>query len=172
MIDLNAIVRGAITRFFVPGTVLLLVGVVPLVLTGGTGITPFAPLIAIGYMASATTGFAGVLALLRHRLSADAPVAGRPVLTAGVVAPLAILLGLMAKPHVDGRWLGWIACTLVGAALGLAMFSPWLSKARSGPVVLDTLPTEPAALPPAPFAGASRTYSRQYVASDDDSGTV
>lgn len=172
MIDLRAIVRGAVTRFFVPGTVLLLVGVVPLVLTGGTGIAPFAPLIMIGYMVSATTGFAGVLALLRHRLGADAPVAGRPVLTAGVIAPLAIMLGLMAKPHADGRWLSWIACMLVGAALGLAMFSPWLSKVKSGPVVLDTLPTDPTALPPAPFAGASRTYSRQYVADDDEPGSV
>lgn len=168
MLSLKSVLRGAFTRFFPAGTLLLLVGVIPLVLSGGTGVTPYAPLISFLYTGSATVGYVAVLMIMRRRLSADAPVNGRPSIVAGAVSPVAIMLGLMAGPHPGIGWISAIICAIVGGALAVAMFFPWLARRVAGPLDLVVPGERRAALPTSSFSASTKTYSRSYAVEEDD----
>ena len=69
-----------------------------------------------------------ILSGMRRHLSADAPVAGRPSITAGVVAPIVIMLALMVGPHPGNRLIEMALSAIGGGSLSLVMFFAWLSK--------------------------------------------
>ena len=129
MISVRHVVRSALTRFFPTSLFLMAVGLAPIMLSG-VAIHPWAPLIAFSQVVGGTLGFGAALLLIRRRLSADAPLLGRPVIVAGVVAPIVNMLALMVvgSPHTS-RVGGMAACALGGGILALSMFFPWLSSA-------------------------------------------
>ncbi|MDZ4258654.1 MAG: hypothetical protein U0974_07670 [Gemmatimonadales bacterium] len=122
MISLRTIVRGVLTRFlpaFLLGTAIMY------------GIASRADRLVVGLLGLATVfalvtlGYAAALIAMRFRLRADANVAGRRSVVAGLLAPAAYLGGLMLlAPRGTLTFFG--ACVVIGAALATGMFFPWL----------------------------------------------
>jgi hypothetical protein len=112
MISLRTILLGTLTRFL-PALILgtaLLYGMARLadqVSVGWTGL-------GIAY-AKAVVGYTGALIALRYRLRADASVAGRRSVVAGLLVPAAYLSGIVLLRPTS---------TPVG------MFFPWLKGAQ------------------------------------------
>jgi hypothetical protein len=122
MISLRTILLGTLTRFL-PALILgtaLLYGMARLadqVSVGWTGL-------GIAY-AMAVVGYAGALIALRYRLRADASVAGRRSVVAGLLVPAAYLSGIVLLRPTSTPGL-YATGLVVGALLAVGMFFPWL----------------------------------------------
>ena len=95
---------------------------------GGSGPFGIEPLLLVGGLASGLTlGFGLGLTALRRFLYPDAAVDKRRSLLAGLCSPL--YLGLVSI-FTQGATLTEVAgfSVLTGAAVGLALFFPWLSR--------------------------------------------
>ena len=159
MLSLSKIVRGAFLRFLPTSALLMTVGLVPLILSG-VRLSPLAPLIAAGEVLGVAAGYFGMLALLRGRLSADTPVDGRPSMVAGAVAPLAVMFALMitGSPHHLAAMAPTAA--VAGAALGFAMFFPWLARPQATVLVSGR---EQDSIGDAPVGGVTQEPSRREM---------
>ena len=130
MPSLRTIWRSALTRFLPTSLFLMMVGLVPVMLSG-TPIHPRAPLIALSQVVASAVGFGLMLTAMRRRLADDTPLLGRPAFVAGVVAPIVNVLLLMVAFSPDKSRLRDVAvCAVGGAILGLAMFVPWMARER------------------------------------------
>jgi hypothetical protein len=159
------VAKAVFGRFLPASAFLYGVGLVPVILSGVVGISPLAPFIASAQVLSASVGFGLTLFAMRRKLSSDAPVDSRPSIVAGAVSPVAIMLGLMLaqSPHTIPGMIALSAAT--GCALALGMFFPWLSNARAygataSPMIESA--DDKYLMPPSPFIGTSRTYSRSF----------
>jgi hypothetical protein len=132
MIDLRAITRGVLTKFM-PGYALGVTALLALgTLTGGI-IVGWGSVIQQGVVLS--VGYWSALVALRYRLNNTAEVNGRRSLIAGILAPPAALTAMIIfRTDAD---LGILAVSgLVGGAMAMAMFFPWL-KPQSVPALTD-----------------------------------
>jgi hypothetical protein len=126
MISLRTILLGTLTRFL-PALILgtaLLYGMARLadqVSVGWTGL-------GIAY-AMAVVGYTGALIALRYRLRADASVAGRRSVVAGLLVPAAYLSGIVLLRPTSTPGL-YATGLVVGALLAVGMFFPWLKGAQ------------------------------------------
>ena len=125
MISLRIILLGTLTRFLpalIVGTALLYTAVSMLdrVTVGWT-------YLSVTY-AWLTLGYTIALLALRYRLRADADVAGRRSVVAGLLAPAAYLCGVVLLTPDTPRGFD-MAGLLIGAVLAIGMFFPWLKGA-------------------------------------------
>ena len=132
MISLRTILRGVLTRFlpaFILATAIMygLASLADRISVGLLGLVTLYALMTLGYTAA--------LVALRYRLRADADVAGRRSVVAGLLAPAAYLGGLvLIAPH--GALAYNAACVAIGAVLAIGMFFPWL-KGPAVPALTD-----------------------------------
>lgn len=132
MISLRSIAKAVMLRFL-PGYAM---GVAALLTLGSlTGGVHVGWELLVLLCALACGGFGAMLAVLRFRLRATADVTGRRSLLAGVLAPPAMLTAMVAFRAYSQFGVVVIAA-LVGAAMALAMYLPWL-KERSTPALTD-----------------------------------
>lgn len=124
MVSLRDVVRGITTRFL-PSCALGLVALTALlrISLGGpftVGWSKILPQIVV-----LSAGYGAVLLLVRYRLRADADVAGRRSIVAGLVSPAALLCALV---FIHPRSVvGFSVLSLVlGGAIAIAMFFAWL----------------------------------------------
>jgi len=125
MIPLRTILRGVLTRFLpalILGTGILyaLAFLLDRVSVGWIGLATVYALMTIGYT--------GALAALRYRLRADADVAGRRSVVAGLLAPAAHVGGLVLLKSSSAPGV-IVASAAIGAVLAIGMFFPWLKGA-------------------------------------------
>ena len=125
MISLRTILWGTLTRF-IPALILgtaILYGLARLADRASVGWLN----IAIAY-ALLTVGYTAALAALRYRLRADADIAGRRSVVAGLLVPAAYLGGLVLLAPQGQLALNATAIA-IGAVLAVGMFFPWLKPA-------------------------------------------
>jgi hypothetical protein len=133
MLSLSTTWRSAFARVLPTSLFLMMVGLVPVMLSG-LPIHPRAPLIALSQVVANAVGFGLVLTLIRRRLADDAPVLGRPAIVVGVVAPIVNMLSLMVAFSPDkSRLRDLIVCAAGGAIFGLTMFFPWMTRGAGVP---------------------------------------
>jgi hypothetical protein len=132
MISLRTVLRGTLTRFLpalIVGTAILY------------GLARLADRLSVGWLnvaviyACVTIGYTAALVALRYRLRADADVAGRRSVVAGLLVPAAYLGGMVLLAP-QGRLAENAAAIAIGVALALGMFFPWL-KAAPVPALTD-----------------------------------
>jgi hypothetical protein len=125
VISLRTILRGTLTRF------------IPAVILGTAilyGLARLADSLSVGWLnisiayALLTIGYTAALAALRYRLRADADVAGRRSVVAGLLVPAAYLGGLVLLAPKGLLALNATAIA-IGAVLAVGMFFPWLKSA-------------------------------------------
>jgi hypothetical protein len=98
------------------------------------GLVSLADRLSVGWLNLAvaytflTVGYTAALATLRYRLRADADVAGRRSVVAGLLVPAAYLGGLVLLAP-ENQLTQTAAAVLVGAVLAVGMFFPWLKDA-------------------------------------------
>jgi len=132
MISLRTILRGTLTRF-VPA---LILGTAILY-----GLARLADRLSVGWLnlalvyAFVTIGYTAALVALRYRLRADADVAGRRSVVAGLLVPAAYLGGMVLLAP-QGQLAENAAAIAIGAVLAVGMFFPWL-KAAPVPALTD-----------------------------------
>jgi len=134
-IEQREIVTATLTRFM-PASILSAVGlVVGSTVWSGSTIPEeivFLPLMVVFLMA----GFGVSLEVLRRFLHPDADVSGRRSVIAGVLSPFAYVLvaaSVSQFSNIRGAMVAAVsmgALALVGAALPVIMFFPWLTPTR------------------------------------------
>ncbi|HRP08120.1 MAG TPA: hypothetical protein PLL69_06485 [Gemmatimonadales bacterium] len=122
MLSLSTILRGTLARFL-PA---LIVGFsVIYALASLTDRTTIGWLPVVTAYVLVTLGYFLALMTLRFRLRADAGVAGRRSVVAGLLAPSAAFLGILGVAP-NSELAAIVTFFAVGAALAVGMFFPWL----------------------------------------------